>query len=236
MWFLESHGGQPFWPLVENSIISQWVRPKTARRGHLFVLNLKLSEDAYLHTNTWRFLPTCMCCKASIHRDFISRPLTANLETRRLAGFMHTYIHTYIILWRRIRGDSRYAQSCPERSRQRPLCASLGLSGPLWAYLQPTNQPASHAYDRLVLSTTYWPLWASLCLSEPLWASFGLSGPLWDSLSLPGSLWAALGLSGPLWAPLRVSGPLWSSGWSNGQMVGPMVRWSVQWSNGLPGR
>ena len=166
MWFLESHGGQPFWPLVENSIISQWVRPKTARRGHLFVLNLKLSEDAYLHTNTWRFLPTCMCCKASIHRDFISRPLTANLETRRLAGFMHTYIHTYIILWRRIRGDSRYI--VPELPREVQTETSLCLAGPLRPSLglSPTNQPASQPCLRQACSIHY--ILASLGLSVPL--------------------------------------------------------------------
>ena len=44
-----------------------------------------------------------------------------------------------------------------------------GLSGPLWAFLGLSSQPARHAHDRLVLST--------LSLSGPLWASLGGGGP-----------------------------------------------------------
>ena len=75
-----------------DSIISQWVRPKTARRGHFFVLNLKRSEDAYKQI----LGDFCQLARAAklpfIETSYWGRWRT-NLETRRLAGFIHTYIH-----------------------------------------------------------------------------------------------------------------------------------------------
>ena len=96
---------------------------------------LKLEDwlDSYIHTYT------------CLDRQFRSCLGFKDAELACMLPIPLTYIHTYIILWRRIRGDSRprVAQRGPERDLSVPLWASPGLSGPLWASLQPTNQPAS---------------------------------------------------------------------------------------------